>query len=56
MKEIKILDMREHEGRIFFTTDLHGCYDLLHEHLKAVSFDSTKDILITGGDLCDGSR
>ena len=53
MKEIKILDMREHKGRIFFTTDLHGYYDLLHEHLKAVSFDSTKDILIIGGDLCD---
>lgn len=53
MKEIKILDMREHKGRIFFTTDLHGCYDLLHEHLKVVSFDSTKDILIIGGDLCD---
>lgn len=53
MKEIKILDMREHKGRIYFTTDLHGCYDLLHEHLKAVAFDSTKDILIIGGDLCD---
>lgn len=53
MKEIKILDMREHKGRIFFTTDLHGHYDLLHEQLKLVSFDSTKDILIIGGDLCD---
>lgn len=53
MKEIKQLDMREHKGRIYFTTDLHGHYDLLHEQLKLVSFDSTKDILIIGGDLCD---
>ena len=53
MKEIKILDMREHKGRIYFTTDLHGHYDLLHEQLKIVSFDGTKDILIIGGDLCD---
>lgn len=53
MKEIKQLDMRQHKGRIFFTTDLHGHYDLLHEQLKLVSFDSSKDILIIGGDLCD---
>ena len=45
--------MRQHKGRIFFTTDLHGHYDLLHEQLKLVAFDSTKDILIIGGDLCD---
>ncbi len=53
MNEIKQLDMREHKGHIYFTTDLHGHYDLLHEHLKAVSFDSTKDILISGADWCD---
>lgn len=53
MNEIKILDLREHKGRIFYTTDLHGCYDLLHEKLKEVAFDSTKDILIVGGDMCD---
>ena len=53
MEEIKQLDMRQHKGRIFFTTDLHGHYDLLHEQLKLVSFDSAKDILIIGGDLCD---
>jgi len=53
VKEIKTLDMRLHKGRIFFTTDLHGHYDLLHEHLKLVSFDSIKDILILGGDMCD---
>lgn len=53
MEHIKTLDMREHKGRIFFTTDLHGHYDLLHEKLKEVAFDSTKDILILGGDCCD---
>lgn len=53
MNHIKILDLREHKGRVFFTTDLHGCYDLLHEKLKEVSFDSTKDILVVGGDMCD---
>jgi len=53
MNEIKILDLRKHKGRCFYTTDLHGCYDLLHEKLKDVAFDSTKDILIVGGDMCD---
>lgn len=53
MEHIRTLDMREHEGRIFFTTDLHGNYDLLHEKLKEVAFDSSADILILGGDMCD---
>lgn len=53
MNHIKTLDFRNHKGRIFWTTDLHGCYDLLHEKLKEVAFDSTKDILISGGDWCD---
>lgn len=51
--EILQIDARCHKGRILFTTDLHGHYDLLHEHLKLVSFDSSKDILIIGGDMCD---
>jgi serine/threonine protein phosphatase 1 len=53
MKHIKTLDMRGHKGRIFFTTDLHGHYDLLHEQLNLVAFDSSVDILIIGGDMCD---
>jgi serine/threonine protein phosphatase 1 len=53
MDHIKVLDLRKHKGRVFFTTDLHGHFDLLHEKLKEVAFDSTKDILIVGGDLCD---
>lgn len=50
---IKTIDLRGKGGRAFFTTDLHGCYDLLHEKLKEVSFCSEKDILIVGGDMCD---
>lgn len=53
MDHIKTLDMRQHKGRVYFTTDLHGYYDLLHEKLKEVAFDSSKDILILGGDMCD---
>lgn len=53
MDNIKILDLTKHKGRVFFTTDIHGCFDLLHEQLKVWGFDSTKDILIIGGDLCD---
>ena len=53
MNHIKTLDMRQHKGRVYFTTDLHGHYDLLHEKLKEVAFDSSVDILIIGGDMCD---
>lgn len=52
-QEIKTLDLREHRGRCYFTSDLHGHFDLLHEKLKEVAFDSTKDILILGGDCTD---
>lgn len=40
-------------GRDIFTTDLHGCYYLLHEQLKLHAFDTTKDRLFVGGDWCD---
>lgn len=40
-------------GRDFFTTDLHGCYDLLHEQLQVNAFDTSKDRLFVGGDWCD---
>ena len=53
MNHIKVLDFTKPKGRVFFTTDLHGHYDLLHESLREVAFDSTKDILISGGDWCD---
>lgn len=53
MNHIHRYDLRNFKGRIFFTTDLHGIYDLLHEKLKEVGFDSTRDILIVGGDNTD---
>jgi len=53
LNHIKVLDFTEPQGRVFFTTDLHGYYDLLHEKLREVAFDSTKDIIISGGDWCD---
>lgn len=46
-------DMREFKGRIFFTTDLHGHYDLLHDALNSVAFNSDKDFLVVGGDWTD---
>ena len=52
MNHIKYFD-RNIEGRDFFSTDLHGCYDLLHEKLREVAFDTTKDRLFSGGDWCD---
>lgn len=52
-KHIAFYDLSEFNGRAFFVTDLHGCYDLLHEKLKEVAFDSTKDMLFSGGDWTD---
>lgn len=51
--EFLTIDATRYKGRIFFTSDLHGCYDLLHEKLYEVSFDSSRDILISGGDWAD---
>lgn len=53
MNHIKVLDFTNPKGRVFFTSDLHGHYDLLHDKLREVDFDSTKDVLICGGDMCD---
>lgn len=46
-------DLRNFRGRIFFTTDIHGHFDLLHEELRKVAFNRETDILFVGGDLCD---
>lgn len=51
--EILQVDLTKFKGRCFYSTDLHGYYDLLHEKLKEVAFDSSKDILILGADMCD---
>lgn len=41
------------KGRDFYTTDVHGCYDVLHEQMRLNAFDISKDRLFVGGDLCD---
>lgn len=41
------------KGRDFFTTDIHGHFDLLHEQMKLHAFDTSKDRLFVGGDNCD---
>ena len=46
-------DMRDFKGRIFFVTDVHGHYDLLHKALRDNAFDSKNDILFSGGDWTD---
>lgn len=40
-------------GRDFIVGDLHGCLALLTEQLAAVSFDPTRDRLLSVGDLVD---
>lgn len=44
---------KNENGRDFITSDLHGCYDLLHEQMKLHAFDTSKDRLFVGGDNCD---
>lgn len=52
-RHIHQYDMREFKGRIFFTTDIHGHFDLLHNKLREVAFDSSRDFLFVGGDWTD---
>ena len=40
-------------GRDFFTTDIHGHFDLLHEQMRLNAFDRSKDRIFSGGDWCD---
>lgn len=53
VKRVVEVDRRGREGRILFTTDVHGCFDLLEEHLSRVCFNPSKDLLISGGDWTD---
>lgn len=41
------------KGRDFITSDIHGYFDILHDKLKEVAFDSTRDRLFCAGDLND---
>lgn len=53
MGHIEQIDLRNFTGRVFFTTDLHGHYDLLHEAMRVNAFNTEKDILIVGADWVD---
>lgn len=40
-------------GTDYVIGDLHGCYDLLMDKLKEISFDKSRDRLFSVGDLID---
>jgi serine/threonine protein phosphatase 1 len=44
---------KNESGRDFFTTDIHGNFDILHEQMRLHVFDTNKDRLFVGGDNCD---
>jgi len=49
---IKHFDKNEN-GRDFVVGDIHGCFDLLRDKLKEISFDTKTDRLFSVGDLVD---
>jgi serine/threonine protein phosphatase 1 len=44
---------KNHNGRDFFATDIHGHFDLLERALSLVGFNPTNDRLFLGGDSVD---
>lgn len=53
MGNVLEIDYSNHKGRILCTTDIHGHFDLLHEQMYLNAFDTSKDIIVSAGDLCD---
>ena len=51
---INIKSFDELKRKKFFITDIHGAYKALLQCLERSNFDYDKDILIIGGDICDG--
>lgn len=51
--QIHQYDLRNHNGRIFSATDVHGHYDILYQALRDVAFDYEKDLLFSTGDWVD---
>ena len=47
------INLREFKGRVFFVSDVHGHYGLLHDALCEVGFNKKTDLLISGGDWTD---
>lgn len=52
MSNVKIYP-KNTNGRDFFTTDIHGHFDLLHEQMEYHAFNTKTDRLFVGGDSCD---
>lgn len=52
-KHIVQYDLRNHKGRCFITSDIHGYFDLMHKKMEEVAFDTSKDILFVAGDILD---
>lgn len=46
-------DLRDFNGRIFYTTDIHGNFEALHYEMRKAAFDTSKDLLFVGGDNVD---
>lgn len=53
MNHIHQYDLREFEGRVFYVTDIHGHFGLLHEAFRDLNFDTSRDLLFVGGDNTD---
>lgn len=53
MNNVLEIDLSEHQGRVFATSDIHGHFDLLNEKMDESSFDTSKDLIVCAGDICD---
>lgn len=53
MNNVLELDLSEHQGRVFVTTDIHGHFDLLDGKMGESTFDVGKDLIVCAGDICD---
>lgn len=52
MSLVKVWD-KEIKGKLYAVGDIHGCYNLLMNHLNEIGFDFEKDLLVAVGDLVD---
>jgi serine/threonine protein phosphatase 1 len=52
MSLIKVWD-KPITGNVYVVGDIHGCYNLLMNHLNTIGFDFKNDLLIAVGDLVD---
>lgn len=49
-------DLTDFTGRVFVVSDIHGCFDLLHDEMRDVAFDTSRDLMFVGGDSTDRGR